>query len=50
MVINADAHRAQDIDGNYHEALKALAAAGYTESLVFEGREYGKAKWRSEKL
>jgi histidinol phosphatase-like PHP family hydrolase len=50
MVINADAHRARDIDGNYDEALKALAAAGYTESLVLAGRENGRPKWRSEKL
>jgi histidinol-phosphatase (PHP family) len=50
MVINADAHRAQDIDGNYDEALKALRAAGYTESLVLTGKENGRPKRRSEKL
>jgi histidinol-phosphatase (PHP family) len=50
MVINADAHKAGDLDGGYDEARRALCAAGYDESLVFEGRENGRAKWRSEKL
>jgi histidinol-phosphatase (PHP family) len=50
MVINADAHKADDLDGNYDEARKSLLAAGYTGSVIFEGRKNGRAIWRSEKL
>jgi histidinol-phosphatase (PHP family) len=37
-VINADAHRAEDLDGHYAEALDALRQAGYTETVLFGGR------------
>ncbi|MCL2473167.1 MAG: histidinol-phosphatase [Treponema sp.] len=47
MVINADAHRAQDLDGHYEEARKALLAAGYTRTVLFEGKKDGHALWRS---
>ena len=50
MVINADAHRAQDLDGHYEEARKTLLAAGYTGTLLFEGRKNGRPVWRNEKL
>ena len=50
MVINADAHRAEDLDGHYEEARESLIAAGYTETVVFEGRQNGRAVWRSIKL
>jgi histidinol-phosphatase (PHP family) len=50
MVINADAHRAEDLDGHYREAREALLAAGYTETAIFAGREDGLARWRFEKL
>jgi histidinol-phosphatase (PHP family) len=50
MVINADAHRAEDLDGHYREAREALLAAGYTETALFEGRKDGLACWRFEKL
>ena len=50
MVINADAHRAEDLDGHYEEAHKTLLAAGYTETLLFQGRKNGRAAWKSEKL
>jgi histidinol phosphatase-like PHP family hydrolase len=49
-VINADAHKAKDLDGYYDEAQKTLLSAGYTESLIFKGRKDGKAVWDSEKL
>jgi histidinol-phosphatase (PHP family) len=49
-VITADAHRAEDLDGNYGEARRTLLAAGYTEHLLFEGRRAGKAIWRAEPL
>ena len=50
IVINADAHRAADLDGHYDDALRFLLEAGYTETVLFEGRENGQAKWRSIKL
>jgi histidinol-phosphatase (PHP family) len=50
VVITADAHRAEDLDGHYGEACRTLLAAGYTEHHLFEGRRAGKAVWRAEKL
>ena len=50
MVINADAHKAEDLDGHYPEARATLLASGYTETLLFAGRENGRAVWKSEKL
>ena len=50
MVINADAHQAEHIGGRYEEARQTLIAAGYTETLLFEGRRDGKAVWKNEKL
>jgi histidinol-phosphatase (PHP family) len=49
-LITADAHRAEDLDGNYSEALRTLLAADYTEHHLFEGRRAGKAVWRAEAL
>jgi len=50
IVINADAHRAVDLDGHYEYARKTMLEAGYTETVLFEGRVEGKAVWKSEKL
>ncbi|MDR0496609.1 MAG: histidinol-phosphatase [Treponema sp.] len=50
MVINADAHRAEDLDGHYNEARQAMLDAGYSETVLFAGRQNGKAVWKSEKL
>jgi histidinol phosphatase-like PHP family hydrolase len=50
MVINADAHRAEDLDGHYAEARQAMLAAGYTETALFQGRENGRPVWKSERL
>jgi len=50
MVINADAHKAEDLDGHYDVAQETLLAAGYTETVIFEGRKNGQAVWRSIKL
>jgi len=50
MLINADAHRAEDLDGFYDEARRTMLEAGYTETLIFEGRANGKAVWRTVKL
>ena len=50
MVINADAHKALDLDGHYSEAREAMLTAGYTETVLFAGREQGKAIWRPVRL
>ena len=50
IVINADAHTAEDLDGHYNEAIHALLDAGYTETDILAGRESGIAKWKSIKL
>ena len=50
MVINADAHRASDLDGNYSIARESLLTAGYTETFLFNGRKDGYPLWRKVKL
>ena len=50
MVINADAHNAEDLDGYYEEARQSMLAAGYSETLLFCGRENGIAVWKAERL
>jgi histidinol-phosphatase (PHP family) len=50
MVINADAHRAEDLDGHYPCAREALLAAGYRETLLFRGRRGGGPLWEREPL
>jgi histidinol-phosphatase (PHP family) len=50
VVINADAHCPEDLDGHYAEARSALAAAAYAETVFFEGRKHGRPQWRAEKL
>jgi len=50
MVINADAHRAEDLDGCYDEARKSLLSVGYTQTVLFAGRKDGRAIWLSEQL
>ena len=49
-IINSDANCAEHLDGYYEEARKTMLAAAYTETVLFEGREDGKAVWRSIKL
>jgi histidinol-phosphatase (PHP family) len=49
-IITADAHSAEDLDGRYGEAREALLAAGYTETVLFEGRKEGKAVWRKMEI
>jgi histidinol-phosphatase (PHP family) len=50
VVINADAHRASELDGHYEEARKTMLEAGYTETALFEGRVNGKAVWKNYNL
>jgi histidinol-phosphatase (PHP family) len=49
-LITADAHRAEDLDSHYDTARETLLAAGYTETVLFEGKEGGKARWVREPL
>jgi histidinol-phosphatase (PHP family) len=50
IVINADAHRAVELDGHYEEAREIMLEAGYTETVIFEGRTDGKAVWKNLNL
>ena len=50
MVINADAHRASDLDGNYSIARESLLESGYTETSLFSGRKDGLPLWQNIKL
>ena len=50
MVINADAHRAEDLDGHYDTARESLLAAGYTQTALFNGRESGRPCWTNINL
>jgi histidinol-phosphatase (PHP family) len=50
MVINADAHKWEDLDGHYGEARSAMLEAGYGETVIFEGKKDGRPLWRTEKL
>jgi histidinol-phosphatase (PHP family) len=49
-VINADAHRAEDLDGHYGEALETLRRAGYAATVLFEGKEGGRPRWTERKI
>jgi histidinol-phosphatase (PHP family) len=45
VMISADAHRADNLDGHYREARQILLDAGYTSHVLFEGRKNGKPIW-----
>ena len=49
VVITADAHSAEHINGNYDIALQTLEQAGINEHFLFNGNEKGKALWQKEK-
>ena len=50
VLITADAHSADHLDGNYQTARQTLLDAGYTEHVLFQGKKNGKPVWRTEKL
>ncbi|MHB9291385.1 Histidinol-phosphatase [Hollandina sp. SP2] len=50
VIITADAHSAEDLDGHYAEARKTLLQAGYTHAVLFEGTEKGVPQWKEEPL
>jgi len=50
VMISADAHNANDLDGHYQEARQILLDAGYTSHVLFEGRKNGKPIWTERPL
>ncbi|MCL2801185.1 MAG: histidinol-phosphatase [Treponema sp.] len=50
VIITADAHKANDIDGNYNIALNTLILADFKEHFIFYGKRNGKAIWKKEKI
>ena len=50
VMINADAHRAADLDSHYEKARQTMLEAGYQSHVVFEGRADGKPIWREYPL
>jgi histidinol-phosphatase (PHP family) len=50
VIITADAHRAEDLDGHYDEARKTLLQAGYAHAVLFEGNKKGVPQWKEEPL
>ena len=49
-IINADAHKPENLDGYYPEARECLLAAGYKSMVLFEGKKDGRPVWREEAL
>jgi len=50
VMISADAHNPNDLDGHYREARQILLNAGYTRHVLFEGRKNGKPLWTERPL
>jgi len=50
VIITADAHCAEHIDGNYNIALNMLKSAGIKEHFLFNGKLNGKIIWHKEKI
>jgi histidinol-phosphatase (PHP family) len=50
VIITADAHRAEHINGNYDIALQTLNNAGFLEHFIFIGKNSGKAEWQKVKI
>jgi len=50
IIITADAHCADDVNGNYDKAVQALIYADIKEHVIFTGKINKKAVWRKENL
>ncbi|MDR0683702.1 MAG: histidinol-phosphatase [Spirochaetaceae bacterium] len=50
VMINADAHRPEDLGGFYGDARRLLLETGFTRHCLFQGRLDGKPIWKSEAL
>lgn len=49
-IITADAHRALDLESRYGEALETMRKAGYTVTVLFEGKDGGRPRWAEREL
>ena len=50
LILNADAHCPDHLSGAYETAWETARQAGYSAMELFEGRENGKAVWKTETL
>jgi len=50
VIITSDAHRAEDVDGNYQTALRTLIQSGYNEHFILKGKNNQKIIWQKEKI
>jgi len=50
VTITADAHCADDINGNYDKAVQALICANIREHVIFTGKNNQKAVWKKVKI
>jgi len=50
VMISADAHNANDLDGHYSIACQTLLDAGYTSHVIFAGRSGEKPLWREQAI
>ena len=50
VIITADAHCAQDIDGHYDTALQTLIYADFKEHTLFYGKNNGNTLWKKEEI
>jgi len=50
IIITSDAHCAAHINGNYDVALKALIYAGFSEHMIFIGKNNEKTMWQKQKI
>lgn len=50
VVITADAHKAEDINGNYEIALQTLNLAGFKEHFIINGKINEKIMWKKENI
>jgi histidinol-phosphatase (PHP family) len=48
VIITADAHSAEHLDGHYQDAAAELRKIGYTHAVLFNGRQNDKPVWESE--
>jgi len=50
VIITADAHRAEHINGNYDTAIETLKCADFKDHKIFPGKKDGKKTWKTEKI
>jgi len=50
VIITADAHRAEHLDGHYSTALQTIKCAGFSEHFIFFGKNNNKIIWKNVKI